>query len=431
MAFKVLDREEVDLLSDEQREQYEKELNLYQQRVAFVERLEELENVRLEPYKPKLESISVTNEIEVAPFKKEEYTASLCEPVQKPDLQVPSYKRPVYAAFSCGPVPKPEIQMPSYQKTEYVMSLCGPVQTPDLQIASFPDMEQISPVLPVSSKTPDVRKMRIKKVEAAQPDIPFIGKVKMTVEPFKQSEWHQAKLPAVIGPSTETILTAGILIDASVKTQPSLPDVSVSAAGTIAFQKPEKQDTELPVTIRPYIEKQYAKKTEVIQPVLPETAAFNYPLCRADFRKPEQCNIDLPIAPQAVVSVPAVSKTEKNAPDLPKTPDIDIREKKFSRPKQQKPDLPEVSKPTAERKSFEKNIKKTADLPILTKSVVYERTFESPKKKEADIMAPKPPHVAVKAFAGMERRTPGLPEINISKAPDAYLILRELLAVTQ
>lgn len=448
MAFKILDGEELDLLSGEQREQYEKELSLYQQRVAFVERLEELEKVRLEPYEPKLEAVYVTNEAEVKPFKKAEYkvslcepvpkpelqapsyqkteyaaslgepvpkpdlqvpsfpkteyAASLCEPVQKPDLQVPSFQKTEYVASLCEPMQKPDLQVPFFQKTEYVMALGEPVQRPDLQIVSFPEMEQVSPVLP-DAKALDVPDRQFKRLEKVQPDIPLVSETKMMVEPFKRPETLQAVVPAVISPLIDATLTAITPIETSAEMRPSLPDVSVSGAGAIGFQK-----------------------TEPIQPVLPETA-FASPLCRADFQKPKGHTIDLPESRRADVSVPAVSKAEKVTPNLPDMPEIGIQERKFSRPEQPKPDLPAVSGLARDRKSLEKTVTQTGSLLALTKSVVYERAVESPEKKKSDIALQEPLRFEVKAFAKIERGTPGLPEISISEAPDAYSRFQDIM----
>jgi len=47
MAFRILSEEEVSLLDEEQRKQYEKELRIYRQRAAFVEQIEAYEKVRI------------------------------------------------------------------------------------------------------------------------------------------------------------------------------------------------------------------------------------------------------------------------------------------------------------------------------------------------------------------------------------------------
>ena len=50
MAFKILNEEELSLLTDEQIACYQKELDIYKQREAFVEKLTKLENAEIKPY---------------------------------------------------------------------------------------------------------------------------------------------------------------------------------------------------------------------------------------------------------------------------------------------------------------------------------------------------------------------------------------------
>ena len=55
MAFRILNEEELQLLAGEQREQYEKELDIYRKRAAFVEQMEKYENADIRPFRPKLD----------------------------------------------------------------------------------------------------------------------------------------------------------------------------------------------------------------------------------------------------------------------------------------------------------------------------------------------------------------------------------------
>lgn len=157
MAFRILEQDELDILDDEQRKQYERELKLYQQRTAFVEHLEMLENAMIEPYEPKLVSISVISEPDVKP----------------------------------------------YRKVEYVISLCEPVQRPDLQVVTFNKTEQVAPVLPHLERVNGVWERQINKVEKSKPDLPLIEKAEMLVTPFKWWVNPQADVPVVVSPSIE------------------------------------------------------------------------------------------------------------------------------------------------------------------------------------------------------------------------------------
>ncbi len=63
-----------------------KELEIYKQREAFVEKLTKLENAEIKPYKPNLKSIDIIREIEFAPFISPERQKLSLKPMQKPEL---------------------------------------------------------------------------------------------------------------------------------------------------------------------------------------------------------------------------------------------------------------------------------------------------------------------------------------------------------
>ena len=68
MAFKILKPEEIELLTAEQREHYERELEDYKQRVAFVEKLTELEKAEIRFHKPKLRPVNISGEIRLRSY---------------------------------------------------------------------------------------------------------------------------------------------------------------------------------------------------------------------------------------------------------------------------------------------------------------------------------------------------------------------------
>jgi len=107
MAFRILSEEEVSLLDEEQRKQYEKELRIYRQRAAFVEQIEAYEKVRIPPYEPDLKPITVMKKFEVKPYTRPEYTVAEYKPVEKPELPIKPFK----PAETGNPV-LPEISKP-------------------------------------------------------------------------------------------------------------------------------------------------------------------------------------------------------------------------------------------------------------------------------------------------------------------------------
>ena len=88
MAFRILNEEELQLLAGEQREQYEKELDIYRKRAAFVEQMEKYENADIRPFRPKLDFIAPASGPEIGPYRPREYKVKLQEPSARPEAQL-------------------------------------------------------------------------------------------------------------------------------------------------------------------------------------------------------------------------------------------------------------------------------------------------------------------------------------------------------
>ena len=57
MAFRELSEDEIALLNEMERAQYEKQLKIYRERTALVEKLEQIGNANIQYTKPKLEPV--------------------------------------------------------------------------------------------------------------------------------------------------------------------------------------------------------------------------------------------------------------------------------------------------------------------------------------------------------------------------------------
>lgn len=91
MAFRILNEEEILLLTDKQRENYENELEVHCQRAAFVEKLTEIEKAEIKEYKPSLHSVFVIKERPSAFFTKPEPTNFNFKRLVKPELPLKLY----------------------------------------------------------------------------------------------------------------------------------------------------------------------------------------------------------------------------------------------------------------------------------------------------------------------------------------------------
>lgn len=87
VAFRILTEEELSLLDEKKYSQYMNELDVYQQRVAFVEKLAEIENAEIKPYSPKLKPIKAVKVKETKPYEKPEYDVASLHIVDKPEVK--------------------------------------------------------------------------------------------------------------------------------------------------------------------------------------------------------------------------------------------------------------------------------------------------------------------------------------------------------
>lgn len=69
MAFRELSEDEISLLNESERTQYEKQLKIYRERVAFVEKLEQIENANIQYTKPKLKRIKPIPKLDIPKYQ--------------------------------------------------------------------------------------------------------------------------------------------------------------------------------------------------------------------------------------------------------------------------------------------------------------------------------------------------------------------------
>ena len=69
MAFRKLSEDDIALLDESERIQYEKQLKIYHERTAFVEKLEQIENANIQYTKPKLKRIKPVPKLEIPKYK--------------------------------------------------------------------------------------------------------------------------------------------------------------------------------------------------------------------------------------------------------------------------------------------------------------------------------------------------------------------------
>ena len=69
MAFRELSEDEIALLNEMERAQYEKQLKIYRERAAFVEKLEQIENANIQYQKPKFKRIKPIPKLDIPKYQ--------------------------------------------------------------------------------------------------------------------------------------------------------------------------------------------------------------------------------------------------------------------------------------------------------------------------------------------------------------------------
>ena len=258
MAFRILNEEELSLLTDEQAEYYQKELEIYKQREAFVEKLTKLENAEIKPYKPNLKSIDIIREIEFAPFISPERQKLSLKPMQKPELPddligKASEKINISEVIKSNAVLKEQISFnhklfskvnnfKCYEQKQYILPEFSKPVIPD---ATFTKLENVLSN-PVQIKKPAELKLQS-----------FIAPVKNNVTlskaampEFKAGVFVKPKAPKLdfaVNAKPETVIKPFEKTEFTLKAFPEVQKINVNMP---TFQQPERNKPYISVNVR-------------------------------------------------------------------------------------------------------------------------------------------------------------------------------------
>lgn len=382
MAFKVLDEEQIALLTENQKKQYENELDMYHARSSFIEKIQILENAEIKPYEPQLQSIAVIDEIPEKVFHKPEYAIKTCTLASKPKTQFHT----------------PEFQEPA----SVVLPKCTPIA--EIKIGSIKRAEVMHPKLPRGKKAKPVVKTfePVEKNRALLPDIrrPNMDLVVLSEQAAKIPKANPVSIPSLSVPGVPAAL-----FTAPEKTAPILPETAVNITG-IKFKcisKLEQSQMELPKAVKPCINAKEIKM-ETVQAILPELSNIEY--ANTEFNRSEIPAAELPLVSKPNIAVREIRPLEHSVLELPS-----------------------VGKPNVNVRAFKPSKYEQPELPIVEKINARDINFEPIEKPEL-IITETPVSVAVvKTFAKVECRAKGLPIKTAVRVPDARETLRELFSV--
>lgn len=377
MAFKILNDEEISLLTDEQVECYQKELKIYKQREAFVEKLTKLENAEIKPYKPNLKSIDIIREIEFAPFISPERQKLSLKPMQKPELPddligKASEKINVSAVIKSNSLLKEQISF-----NQELFSKAD----------NFKCYEQKQYILPEFSK-PII------------PDATFTRLENVLSTPIQIKKPAELKLQSFIVP---------------VKNNVTLSKAAMPEFKAGVFVKPETPKLDFAVNAKPKTVIKPFEKNEFTLKAFPEVQKINVNM--PTFQQPERNKPNISVNVRSDFKIGAFKMPEIAVADLPQIRKADVKIGSFQPPVQPKLDIKLNTVPDVEVKGFEKPEFESVSIPVIRKPNVSHIEFHAPEKREIKLSAVAKPSINVKPFKkpqDIKTELPELPKVNIN-----------------
>lgn len=377
MAFKILNDEEISLLTDEQVECYQKELKIYKEREAFVEKLTKLENAEIKPYKPNLKSIDIIREIEFAPFISPERERLNMKPMQKPELPddligKASEKINISEVIKSNAVLKEQISF-----NHKLFS----------KVNNFKCYEQKQYILPEFSKP-------------VIPDATFTRLENVLSTPIQIKKPAELKLQSFIAP---------------VKNNVTLSKAAMPEFKTGVIVKPEAPKLDFAVNAKPKTVIKPFEKTEFTLKAFPEVQKINVNM--PTFQQPERNKPNISVNVRSDFKIGAFKMPEIAVADLPQIRKADVEIGSFQPPVQPKLDIKLNTVPDVEVKGFEKPEFESVSIPVIRKPDVSHIEFHAPEKREIKLSAVAKPSINVKPFKkpqDIKTELPELPKVNIN-----------------
>lgn len=377
MAFKILNDEEISLLTDEQVECYQKELKIYKQREDFVEKLTKLENAEIKPYKPNLKSIDIIREIEFAPFISPERKRLNMKPMQKPELPddligKASEKINISEVIKSNAVLKEQIGF-----NHKLFSKAN----------NFKCYEQKQYILPEFSKP-------------VIPDATFTKLENVLSNPVQIKKPAELKLQSFIAP---------------VKNNVTLSKLAMPEFKAGVFVKPEAPKLDFAVNAKPEtVIKPFEKPEFTLKAFLKvQKVNVNMPT----FRQPERNKPNISVNVRSDFKIGAFKIPEIAVADLPQIRKAEVEIGSFQPPVQPKLDIKLIFVSDVEVKAFEKPEFEAVKLPMIRKPDVSRIEFHAPEKRELKLSAIAKPSINVKPFKkpqDIKTELPEFPKVNIN-----------------
>ena len=435
MAFRILNEEELSLLTDEQAEYYQKELEIYKQREVFVEKLTKLENAEIKPYKPNLKSIDIIREIEFAPFISPERKRLNMKPMQK--LELPddligkaSEKINISEVIKSNSVLKEQIgfnhklfskanNFKCYEQKQYVLHKLSKPVIPD---TTFTRLENVL-LKPVNIKK--TAKLNLHEFIAPEKNKVVLSKAeisKIKIGAFVPPE--KPKLDFAVNAKPETVIKPFEKTEFTLKAFPEVQKINVNMS---TFQQPERNKPYISVNVRSDFKIGAFKMPEIAVADLPQIRKADVEI--GSFQPPVQPKLDIKLNTVPDVKVKGFEKPEFESVSIPVIRKPDVSHIEFHAPEKREIKLSAVAKPSINVKPFKKPQDIKTELPELPKVNINIGSFTKPQEIKPKLNAQIKPFKPITNFKKTELSRPELSDIKVCKGFETGTEAQDILSM--
>lgn len=435
MAFKILNDEEISLLTDEQVECYQKELKIYKQREDFVEKLTKLENAEIKPYKPNLKSIDIIREIEFAPFISPERKRLNMKPMQKPELPddligKASEKINISEVIKSNAVLKEQIgfnhklfskanNFKCYEQKQYILPEFSKPVIPD---ATFTKLENVLSN-PVQIKKPAELKLQ----SFIAPVKNNVTLSKLAMPEFKAGVFVKPEAPKLdfaVNAKPETVIKPFEKPEFTLKAFLKVQKVNVNMP---TFRQPERNKPNISVNVRSDFKIGAFKIPEIAVADLPQIRKAEVEI--GSFQPPVQPKLDIKLIFVSDVEVKAFEKPEFEAVKLPMIRKPDVSRIEFHAPEKRELKLSAIAKPSINVKPFKKPQDIKTELPEFPKVNINIGSFTKPQEIKPKLNAQIKPFKPITNFKKPELSRPELSDIKVCKGFETGTEAQDILSM--
>ena len=435
MAFRILNEEELSLLTDEQAEYYQKELEIYKQREAFVEKLTKLENAEIKPYKPNLKSIDIIREIEFAPFISPERQKLSLKPMQKPELPddligKASEKINISEVIKSNAVLKEQISFnhklfskvnnfKCYEQKQYVLHKLSKPVIPD---TTFTRLENVL-LKPVNIK----KTAKLNLHEFIAPVKNNVTLSKAAMPEFKAGVFVKPEAPKLdfaVNAKPETVIKPFEKTEFTLKAFPEVQKINVNMP---TFQQPERNKPYISVNVRSDFKIGAFKMPEIAVADLPQIRKADVEI--GSFQPPVQPKFDIKLNTVPDVKVKGFEKPEFESVSIPVIRKPDVSHIEFHAPEKREIKLSAVAKPSINVKPFKKPQDIKTELPEFPKVNINIGSFTKPQEIKPKLNAQIKPFKPITNFKKTELSRPELSDIKVCKGFETGTEAQDILSM--